>query len=430
MNLLMEHLKRDLSLFDLIFYGIGIILGAGIYVLIGHATAIAGNAVWLSFVLAAIVASFTGLSYAELGSMYPKDAAEYTFVKTAFKDTTTGFVIGWLTFFMTIVAGAAVALGFGQYLFSLTGLSIVAGAAGIILVFAIINYLGIKISAKLNTILASVTILGLLLIIAIGLPSIGSVDYFQTPGGVFGIIGAATLVFFAYLGFDEIVNVAEEAKNAKRNVPKAIILSIIITTLIYILVAVSVVSVVNWQEIGASDTPLALVAARSFGDSAGSILSIFALFATASTVFILMIAGSRMLYGMAEDKAMPEVLVRVDRKRKTPYVCIAVITIIALSFVFYAGLKDIALLVDFSAFFVFALINLSAFILRLTQPDAKRIFKTPLSIGNIALTPLFGFLISAYMLFQFELSLIWTGIIVMVIGYMFYKFMEAGKTRN
>ncbi len=422
----MVKLKRDLTLFDLVFYGVGIILGAGIYVLIGHATAEAGNAVWMSFVIAAVIASFTGLSYAELGSMYPKDAAEYTFVKTAFKDTTFGFVVGWLTFVMTIIAAAAVALGFGQYLSSLTGLGIIAGAAMLIVFFAFLNYTGIKLSSRVNIVLTSLTVFGLLIIIAIGLPHLGSVDYFEAPKGFLGIFGAAALVFFAYLGFDEIVNVSEEAKNAKRNIPKSIVISVAITTVIYILVSLVAVSVVPWQVLGQSGTPMALVAEQGVGASAGLLLGIFALFATASTVLILMIAASRMLFGMAEDKVMPKALLKVG-KRKTPWVCISIIAAVSLIFIMYTGMKDIALLVDFSAFFVFAMINLSCLILRFTQPNVKRQFRTPLSIGRVPILPLLGFLISAFMIFQFTFELIWYGIGVMIAGYVFYKFYEDGR---
>jgi APA family basic amino acid/polyamine antiporter len=425
----MDHLKKDLTLFDLIFYGIGIILGAGVYVLIGHATALAGSAVWMSFVLAAVIASFTGLSYAELSSLYPRDAAEYTFVKTAFHDTAIGFVVGWLTFVMTIVAGSVVALGFGQYFSSLTGLGVALSAAGLLIFFGLINYLGIKISSRINIILTLFTVAGLLIIIGIGLPSIGSVNYLETPGGFFGIFGAAAIVFFAYLGFDEIVNVSEEAKSARKNVPKAIIASVAITTIIYILVSLSTVSVVPWQQIGASSIPLALVASHAFGSSAALIISIFALFATAGTVLILMIAASRMLFGMAEDKVMPKQMLRLS-KRKTPYVCIALITVVALAFVAYSEIKSIALLVDFSAFFVFAMINLSVVILRFTQPKSKRVFKVPLSIGNLPVLPLLGFLISGYMLLQFSISMIWYGIMIMIAGYLFYKFFEEEKVRK
>src|SRR3989338_9124531 len=297
-----------------------------------------------------------------------------------------------LTLFDLVFYGVCIILGFGQYLSSLTGIGTIAGAAMLIVFFAFLNYTGIKMSSRVNIILTSLTVLVLLMIIAIGIPHLGSVDYFESPKGFIGIFGAAALVFFAYLGFDEIVNVSEEAKNAKRNVPKSIIISVAITTVIYILVSLAAVSVVPWQTLGQSGTPMALVAEQGIGASGGFLLAIFALFATASTVLILMIAASRMLFGMAEDRVMPKALLKVG-KRKTPWVCISIIAAVSLIFIMYTGMKDIALLVDFSAFFVFAMINLSCLLLRFTQPKTKRIFRTPLSIGRLPILPLLGFLI-------------------------------------
>ncbi len=424
------HLKRELTLFDLVFYGVGIIFGAGIYVLIGHAAGIAGSGVWLSFVVAAFVAIFTGLSYAELSSMYPRDAAEYIFVKRAFNDTTTGFIIGWLTFFAAVIGSAVVALGFGNYFQKFTGLNPIIGAIMLLLVLAFVNYRGIRASSRMNIILTSITVLGLLTIIAIGAPYIGSIDYFEFPNGFDGVIGAATLVFFAYLGFDEIVNVAEEAKNARKNVPKAIMISIAITTTIYILVALAAVSVVPWQELGQSGTPLALVASTALGSSADFVMSLFGLFATASTTLIFLVAGSRMLYGMAEDHALSKVLLKIDKKTNTPYVAILVITAISIFFVFFGNIKDIALLVDFSAFLIFAMMNLCAFIFRFSQPNTPRGFRIPLTIGRAPILPLLGFLISLYMLLQFEMKTAWIAVIIMVIGYLYYKFNEASKSEK
>lgn len=422
----MATLKKELSLIDLVFYAIGIILGAGIYVLIGPATAEAGNSTWISFLVAAIIASFTGLSYAELSSMYPRDAAEYTYVKKAFKDTTAGFVIGWLTFFMAVIAGSVIAIGFGQYLHNITGLSSTLGAISLLLFFAAVNYLGIKITSRLNIILTLLAVLGLLMIIAIGLPHFGSVNYFEMPNGYVGIFGAAAIIFFAYLGFDEIVNVSEEAKNARKNVPKAILISITVTTVLYVLVSVSAVSTVPWNQIGASGTPLAMVAQGGLGAYAGIILSIFALFATAGTSLVLMITASRMLFGMAEDHAMPNALVKLS-KRKTPYVCIAIITVLASGFVFFSEIKSVALLVNFSAFLVFAIINLAVILLRFDSPKEKRPFKTPINIGKLPVLPVLGLLISSYMLLQFTLNVAWIIAIIMILGYIFYKFLQADK---
>ena len=425
----MTKLKRDLKLIDLVFYGMGIIFGAGIYVLVGHVASFSGNGVWLSFIIAAVIASFTGLSYAELSSMYPKDAAEYTYVKKAFRNTTAGFIIGWLTFFTMTIAAAVVSLGFGQYLQGFTGFNPVVSAACLLIIFGFVNYLGIKMSSKLNIFLTAFAVIGLLIIIYVGIPFIGSVNYFDIQGGIFGIFGGAAVAFFAYLGFDEIVNVAEETKDAKKNIPKAIIISVAITKVVYILVSLAAVSVVPWQELGASSTPLALVASNAFGASAGSILGIFALFATSSTVLILLIAGSRMLFGLAEDHVMPRFFIKTG-KRKTPYFCILIITVVALASVLYGEIKSIALLVDFGAFFTFALINLSAIVLRFTEPKTKRQFRIPLSIGRLPLLPTAGFLISSYMLLQFEINLVWISVIIMISGYIFYKFLEASKIKK
>jgi APA family basic amino acid/polyamine antiporter len=421
-------LKKELTLTDLVFYGIGVIIGAGIYVLIGPASGMAGNTVWLSFVIAAVVAAFTGLSYAELSSMYTRDAAEYTYVKRVVGKT-AGFVTGWMIFFATLIASSVVALGFGKYFYAITGIDALLSAAVLIVFFTLVNYIGAKTSSRVNIILTALTIIGLMIIIAVGLRHFGSVDYFYSPGGMTGTVGAATLVFFAYLGFNQIVNVGEEVKDAKKNIPKAIIISITVTTAIYVLVALAAVSAVPWQSLSQSSTPLALVAASAFGNSTDLILSVIALFATASSALIFMLAASRMIFGMAELRAMPAPLARLD-KRGTPYAAVIVTGLLALFFVLAAGMNDIALLVNFSAFAIFAAVNLSAFVLRFSEPGTKRHFRVPLSIGRAPVIPLLGFLVSVYMMLQFDMAVIWNGIIIAVLGYLFCKYAEAGKTRN
>jgi len=164
----------------------------------------AGNTVWLSFLIAAVIATFTGLSYAELSSMYPKDAAEYMYVEKAMKDKSSGFVIGWLTSVTLVIAATVVSLGFGKYLHALTGFDPVLSAAGLLVFISAVNFFGIKTTSRVNIVLTSLTVLGLLLVILIGIPNWGSVDYFEAPTGAVGTVGAATLIFFAYLGFEEL----------------------------------------------------------------------------------------------------------------------------------------------------------------------------------------------------------------------------------
>ena len=166
----MSELKRHMGLFHLTMYGVGLILGAGIYVLIGEAAGFAGNSMWMSFLLGAIVAIFAGLSYAELSALFPKAAAEYTFVKNAFKNDFFAFIIGWLTAITSIIVAATVSLGFGGYLTQFIDLPITIGAIFLIGILSIVNFIGIKESAWANTIFALllVTAGGLVLIIFLG----------------------------------------------------------------------------------------------------------------------------------------------------------------------------------------------------------------------------------------------------------------------
>ena len=186
----MSELKRHMGLFHLTMYGVGLILGAGIYVLIGEAAGFTGNSMWISFLMGAIVAIFAGLSYAELSALFPNAAAEYTFVKNAFKNHFFGFIIGWLTAITSIIVAATVSLGFAGYLTQFIELPITVGAILLIGILSIVNFIGIKESAWANTIFAIITAGGLVLIIFLGftIEPVESIDYFETPNGVTGII--------------------------------------------------------------------------------------------------------------------------------------------------------------------------------------------------------------------------------------------------
>ena len=258
----MSELKRHMGLFQLTMYGVGLTLGAGIYVLIGEAAGFAGNSMWISFGLAAIVAVFAGLSYAELTALFPKAAAEYVFVKNAFKSEFIGFMIGWLTAITSMIVGATVALGFGGYFAQFLDIPITLSAILLLGILSFVSFIGIKQSAWTNTIFALVTIAGLGIIIFLGFTIEVSepVDYFDAPNGMTGIILAFVLIFFAFIGFEDMANVAEEVKRPKKTLPRAIILSILITAIIYILVSLSSVRILNWEELGQSAAPLADVA--------------------------------------------------------------------------------------------------------------------------------------------------------------------------
>lgn len=411
-----EHqLKKSLSLLEVIVYGVGIILGAGIYALIGEAAGIAGNMVWLSFVVAAIIASFSALSYAELSSLFPKCAAEYVYTKRATKSNFLAFAVGYIALLAAIITATAVAVGFGGYLQGLTGIPIIIGASVLLLLLSFLNWFGLKESAKFNLISTAIEVGGLVLIIILGFHLIGSVDLLEfpvastNPGELFApIFAAAAIIFFAFLGFEDLANISEETKNAKRNIPIGLLTAVAITTVIYILVAVVAVSAVPYAELGNTTEPLALVASAlggNFGAYSGTLLSIIALFATANTVLIILIVSSRIMFGMARDKSLPKMLSRLDKKRGTPIIAIMLVLIVTILLLLVGSLSEgilttLAKLTAFGILIVFFSVNMSLIILRFTEPKIERAFKVPLSIGKLPIIPSLGMLFCIFMLTQ------------------------------
>jgi APA family basic amino acid/polyamine antiporter len=409
-------LKRSIGLLEAIFYGVGIIVGAGVYALIGPAAGMAGNSLWLSFIIGAVIASFTGLSYAELATMFPKAAAEYIYVRRAFGSRFFAFLIGWLLVFTGMISASAVALAFGGYFRSLFNISIVPVSVLLIAFLSLINYKGIKESTRFNIIFTSIEIIGLLIIIFLGVGSFGKVNYFEFPFGTKGVFSAAALIFFAYIGFEDIANISEETKNPRKIIPIALLLSVLITALLYCFTAVSAVSIVNWKDLSLSSAPLSLVASQVLGNKAFLLLSVIALFATGSTVLIILIVTSRMVYGMSKEKSLPEFLALVHERTRTPWLAVLFVMFFSAIFVFLNDLTTVAEITSLAAFITFTVVNLSLIWMRYTMPKMKRAFRVPLNIGNYPVTAFLGVLFSLFMIFQFDISLIKFGIGVLISG--------------
>ena len=427
----MSELKRHMGLFQLTMYGVGLTLGAGIYVLIGEASGFAGNSMWISFGLGAIVAMFAGLSYSELAVLFPKAAAEYIFVKNAFRSEFIGFLVGWLTVITSMIVGATVALGFGGYFAQFFDVPIAVSAILLLAVLSVVNFIGIKQSAWMNTVFALVTIAGLGIIIFLGFTFEVSepIDYLDSPNGITGIMLAFVLIFFAFIGFEDMANVAEEVKRPKKTLPRAIILSVLITVTIYILVSLSSVRILNWEELSQSAAPLADVAAKGMGLEGGIILSVIALFATASTVLITLVAGARILYGMAKDGSLPSIFGKIHSKTGTPWIATIGIFVTSVAFALIGDIVIVANIVVFAIVITFAMINLSVILLRYVQPDVQRPFKVPLNIGKFPILPLFGFVMTVYMAIQFELEIIVAGLGIIGAGCIFYLLYNKRKIK-
>ena len=360
MNNTEAGLSRRLGLFAATLVGIGVILGAGVYVLVGAAAKQAGNAAWLSFLIAAIVASFTGLSYARLGRLRPKNAPEFQYLGLAF-GRTPAFLAGWLVLWATIISSAAVALGFAGYLEHIFNVPYLAGAIGLVVVSSIIVFLGVGESAILAGILTVIEVAGLIVIIAIGLPSFGEVDIFEMPLGLTGVFGAASLVFFAYLGFEGMANLSEEMKTPERDLPRAMMLALGVSTVLYILVAVSAVSVLGWQNLSQSGAPLAAVASAVLGPKADVLLTVIALASTANTVLLLLFSSSRAMWGMSCEGVLPMKLCAIGKHRRTPWLTIIVVGIFVVIFALIRNIEDVAEFTNFATLLAFIGVNASAF---------------------------------------------------------------------
>ncbi|MBM3959216.1 MAG: amino acid permease [SAR202 cluster bacterium] len=251
-----------------------------------------------------------------------------------------------------------VALGFGGYLGSITPVPIVLGALGLITATALLAWWGIGESVALAVVFTIVEIGGLVFIIAVGVPDWGSVDYFSTPQGFGGIWTASALVLFAYLGFDELGNLAEETRRPERTLPVALAIAFAISSVIYVLVAISAVSAVGWEVLAGSDAPLAEVASKALGGNAGRMLTLVALAATANTVLLLLVAGSRSLQGMASSGVLPGALARIGRRR-TPWIALIVTWLVSICFALIGDLELVAGITNAAILFSFVIVNLA-----------------------------------------------------------------------
>lgn len=426
----MPKLKRNITLFEAVMYCLCVIIGAGIYVLIGVAAGEAGNVTWLAFLFAALIAGCTGLSYAELSSKLPYDAAEYTYSKEAFGSNKLAFGIGWFKLVTAIIAAAAVSLGFGGYFSGLFGVSPLFGAILIVLVALLFNIYSVKSTLKISSLFVGITILGLLLIIFTGLGHIGSINYLDFTFGWHGLFTAAALIFFAFLGFEDVANLSEETKNARKVLPKAIIISIIVSTIIYTLVSLVSISVIPWNELAVSASPLTQVAEVTMGTTGSLLMSIIALFATGSTVFVLFFAYSRMIFGMAEKGSLPLIFMKISKKRRIPYTALICVGIVTMLFILVQDLKFVASLTDFGALFVFMTVNLSLIVLRYKKSHLHGQFKVPLNIGRFPILPALGAGFSLYMLTKLSWIVAVLSLIIFVIGVIVFSLFIEKKSKK
>jgi amino acid transporter len=318
-------LKRALGLWLLVFYGLGTIIGAGIYVLVGEVAGKAGIMAPVSFLLAGLLAALTGLTYAELAARFPEAAGAAAYVSEGLGSPMLARLIGFLVLVVGVVLAASLARGAAGYLTAAVDLPSWLTAGVFVLVFTGLACLGVRESVGIASLMTILELLGLALVIAAGVPALGDLPERLdemipgTPAGWSAVGGGAFLAFFAFIGFESLANMGEEAKDAKRTLPRAIILSIVISTIVYVAVSLVAVLAVPVDQLAHSTAPLSLIL-RASSWAPSDLLAIIVVLAVPGGILIDMVMASRMLYGMARRGLMPSWLGHVNRRTQVPVV--------------------------------------------------------------------------------------------------------------
>ena len=384
-------LARTMGLFALIVYGVGDMVGAGIYGTIGDAAAAMGNAVWLAFVASMVAALLTGLSYASIASRYPRAAGSAYVTQRAFRFPPLSYVVGLATTASGLTSMAAGANVFGRDLAPMIGDAprwlIVLAFLGVL---GLINFWGIRESMWANMLCTAVEVGGLLFIVAVGARYWGGVDYFEMPpprdGGTRGsaeflllVLNGAVLTFFAFIGFEDMLNVSEEVKDPVRTVPKALIGALLIGTVLYISVSVTAVSVVHYRDLGNGKlgAPLAQITSKAAPWLSPWVFTAITLFAVANTALINYIMGSRLLYGMARHGLLPAALGRVHPTRRTPHVAVLTLLVVVIALALSGGVTQLASATALLLLSCFVVVNVALIVLKRRPGEPPGGFEVP-----------------------------------------------------
>jgi APA family basic amino acid/polyamine antiporter len=373
-------LKRVLGPGLLLLFVVGDILGTGVYALTGKVAAEVGGAVWLPFLLAFLVAMLTAFSYLELVTKYPRAAGAALYTHRAFGIHLLTFMVTFAVMCSGLTSASSASKAFAANFseaFELSlgeGFALTAVALSFITVIGLINFRGVSESVKLNVLLTCVELTGLMIVIGVGAWALGSgkgetgrLVEFQAPEGssaLMSVTAATALAFFAMVGFEDSVNMAEETKDPVRIFPKVMLLGLCITGLIYVLVALSAIALVTAEDLGEGDAPLLKVVSAGAPGFPIGIFATITMFAVANSALINMLMASRLLYGMANERVLPRALGRVHRARRTPWVAIIFTTLVAFGLIWFADLAALGGTTSFLLLCVFTIVNIAVLVLR------------------------------------------------------------------
>ncbi len=386
------ELKRVMGPGLLLLFIVGDILGTGIYALTGQVAAEVGGVVWLPFLIAFAVALLTACSYLELVTKYPRAAGAALYTHKAFGVHFITFLVAFTVMSSGVTSASTASRAFAANFATVTGFDFGGfGVTGIAIAFivavALINFRGVGESVKMNVVLTVVELTGLLLIICIGFWAIGNGQgdvsrawTFQPTGDhgvIWSVVAATTLAFFAMVGFEDSVNMAEECKQPARIFPKVLLGGLVITGVIYILVAISAITLVPAAELGEGETPLLKVVQAGAPNFPIGIFAVVTMFAVANSALINMMMASRLIYGMSREGVLPPALGKVHSGRRTPFVAIIFTSLIAVGLIAFAG--GVPALGGTTALLllgVFTIVNVAVLVLRKDKVAHKH-FRTP-----------------------------------------------------
>ncbi|MGN9793353.1 amino acid permease [Streptomyces sp. OZ13] len=406
-------LRRTMGLFQLVCFGVGAIVGTGIFVGLSDSVSQAGPAVVVSFVLAAITCVFTAFSFAELGSTIPVSGSSYSFAYATLGER-TAFLVGWCLLLEYGVSASAVAVGWGQYLnellHSLTGLALPEalssppGDGGVVNVPAVVVMVlaalllarGVRESARATAVMAVVKIAILVLFCAIAFTAYTSDNLSPfSPHHLAGVTSGASLAFFSYIGFDAITTAGEEVKNPRRNIPLAIMICIGVVTLLYCAVALAAIGAMSADDVADRPAALSLIVNDVTGSTVGGgVIAFGALVAIASVVLAVMYGQTRILLSMSRDGLVPRVFERVSPKTSTP---VAGTWIVAATFAVPAAVVPLDVVMNLTTIgtlAVMAVVNVAVIALRRRYPDAETRFRVPFH----PVTPVLGVACCLYLM--------------------------------
>jgi basic amino acid/polyamine antiporter, APA family len=430
-----HELKRAVSSWQLTAMGVGAIIGTGIFVVIGEGAAIAGPAVILSFALAALACVFSALSYAELASSIPVSGSAYTYTYATLGEI-VAWIIGWDLILEYGVSVAAVAVGWGgnfnEFLENAFGVALPAAISAapseggifnlpaviIVLVITWLLVIGVRESAQANFVMVIIKLVVLVFFIIAAATSINT-DHFTpfAPAGFDGVVTAAAIIFFAYIGFDAVSTGSEEAKNPSKDLPLAIIGSLVIATIFYILASLGAVGLLPADQLGASDAPLAEALDTGAGLSwAAAILAAGAVVAITSVMLVILYGQTRIFFAMCRDGLLPERLADIHKRYGTPAKLTIGLGVLIAILAAVVPLTEIVKLVNIGTLFAFVLVNVGVIVLRRTRPEMPRPFKVPLS----PVLPILGIAFAVFLMTDLPLSTWVRFVIWLAVGIVIY----------